>query len=147
MPAILLLYLSLALLLCACERTPSPPAASNAVNFPPPPDVGEVSRFLVCRATPRRVLTDRERCELKALSQSCTPTNDCYVSCITSPAGSQIGGGCEHVCGIVRPGSRPDTSHCNTLPGNSGFKQQRLGPNKSFKPTLLRGSNCVHTLR
>ena len=119
-----LLYVAFALFLSACERPAPPSVASLRVDAPPPPDVGDVGRFLSCNAKPRRTITDREHCELKALIAECTKTSDCYVSCISSPDGPNVGGGCEHVCGHARPGPRPDTSACDYLPGASGFKQQ-----------------------
>ena len=140
MAAIRLSCIALVLFLAACDRTAPPVTSSRSVEVPPPPDVGDVGRFLGCRAEPRRALTERERCELKALASECTATADCYTSCISSPDGTSVGGGCEHVCSSVQPGNRPDTSACNNVPGVSGFKHQRLGPNNSSKPTPLRGA-------
>ena len=140
MAAIRLSCIALFLFLTACDHTAPTATSSRSVEVPPPPDVGEVSRFLGCSAKPRRAVTERERCELKALAAECTATADCYTSCISSPDGVSVGGGCEHVCGIAQPGSRPDTSACTNLPGLSGFKHQSLGPNNSSKPTPLRGA-------
>jgi len=63
-----------------------------------PPDVGGVDKFLSCRAIPRREISAREECQIEKLSARCTVADDCLVSCITSPQGHKVGGGCEHVC-------------------------------------------------
>ena len=135
-----LVLVILALLSSTCDRPEQPAVASPLVSIPAPPDTGEVSRYLSCKAEPRRQLTPRERCELEVLASKCTNSADCYVSCISSPDGPTVGGGCEHVCASAQPEPLPDTSGCDNLPGVSGFEQQRLGPNYSSKPMPLRGT-------
>jgi len=61
-------------------------------------DLGDVEHFNSCRALARRVLSDRERCEVEQLALRCTPADDCLVTCISSPDGHLVGGGCAHVC-------------------------------------------------
>jgi hypothetical protein len=132
------------LLLLGCAPEPVPPQASPAaVQAPPPsPDVGDVSHFLNCSAEPRRALSSRERCEIAAFKARCTVLDDCYVTCLSSPAGVFTGGGCGHVC---TPGLHLGAPHpaaigaCESMPGESGL-DPRLGPNNSFKPNPLRGS-------
>ena len=106
-----------------------------------PPDVGQVDRFLECSAKPRRELSPREQCEMEALRARCTPHNDCYVSCIASPHGTVVGGGCAHVCGLPAQGGLQPAAfeECKNLPGRSAVGIES-GPNKSFKPNPLRGS-------
>ena len=113
-----------------------------AAPVPAPPDVGQVSRFLDCSANPRRELSPREQCEMEALRSRCTPHDDCYVSCIASPHGTLVGGGCAHVCGPPALQGDPQPAaleECKNLPGRSAVGIEP-GPNKSFKPNPLRGS-------
>jgi hypothetical protein len=144
----LLIVLSSTLLLspgCAPDRAPSQvsaPAEKAPAPTPPPPDVGNVSHFLSCSAEPRRALSVRERCEIAAFKARCTALDDCYVSCLSSPAGVFTGGGCGHVCtfGLHLGAPRPAAvDACESMPGQSGL-EPRLGPNNSFKPKPLRGS-------
>ncbi len=144
----LLIALSATLLL-SLGCTPEP--ASSQVSLatvqappspPPPPDVGDVAHFLNCSAEPRRALSARERCEIAAFKARCTALDDCYVSCLSSPAGVFTGGGCGHVCtlGLHTGAPRPAAvDACESMPGESGL-EPRLGPNNSFKPKPLRGS-------
>jgi len=135
------------LLLLGCAPEPAPSQVSPAAVHappppPPPPDVGDVSHFLNCSAEPRRALSSRERCEIAAFKARCTALDDCYVTCLSSPAGVFTGGGCGHVCTL---GLHPGAPHpaaieaCESMPGESGL-DPRLGPNNSFKPKPLRGS-------
>ena len=87
--------------------------------LPPPPDVGSIERFDSCEARPRRALSAREQCQIEKLVARCTAADDCLVSCISSPHGSQVGGGCGHVCfsGPHRSEPKPPGwNECNALP-------------------------------
>jgi hypothetical protein len=140
------LLVTLLLSLGCVQDTTTSQVSSAEVQAPPPPpaspDVGDVSRFLNCSAAPRRALSPRERCEITAFKDRCTALDDCYVSCLSSPAGVFTGGGCGHVCTL---GLHPGALHpaavdaCESIPGESGL-EPRLGPNSSFKPKPLRGS-------
>jgi hypothetical protein len=144
---LLIALLAIPLLLLGCSPEPAPSQASSTTlqapsSPPPPPDVGDVSRFLNCSAEPRRALSPRERCEIVAFKARCTTLDDCYVSCLNSPAGVFTGGGCGHVCTLgLHPGAPHPTAvdACKNVPGESGL-EPRLGPNNSFKPKPLRGS-------
>jgi hypothetical protein len=116
----------LVLALVGCQRAAAP-AAGNTVSVPPPPDVGSVSQFLNCKANPRRPLNEREKCEMSALAARCTTLDDCYVSCIASPDGIHVGGGCTHVCfGMHSEAPMPvELSNCSNLPGPSGLAPGR----------------------
>ena len=72
--------------------------SSNAI--PPPPDVGNVAVFASCLTQPQRELNNIEKCQIEALKSSCSKKADCYVTCIGSPDGTKVGGGCSHVCGM-----------------------------------------------
>ena len=110
------------LLLTACgTQSPAPP--ETTVSIHPPPDVGKISRYLNCSAMPRRELSDREKCEVAAFRSRCTALDDCYVSCISSPSGSFVGGRCAHVCtmGLHQSAPPPDSlAECARLTGRSG---------------------------
>jgi hypothetical protein len=130
----------------AHEPHSSPASAARAKSVPPPPppppDVGDIGRFLACSAPPRRQLSPRERCEVQAFRARCTALDDCYVSCISSPGGSFVGGRCAHVCTMGPHQGAPHPaaiSQCSTFPGRSGIDVES-GPNNSFKPKPLRGS-------
>jgi hypothetical protein len=88
-------------LLAACDA-----AAPSQVSVEPP-DVGAVTAFQHCRAAPRRALSVRERCVIAHYAENCTPAADCMVTCIASPDGVRVGGGCAHVCA---PGPNPWSS-------------------------------------
>ena len=122
-PAALLMAL---LLMTGCEQESVPaPVIQADIQIPPPPDVGDISRFLDCAAEPRRDLSPRERCELAAFKSRCNALDDCYVSCLSSPAGVFTGGGCGHVCTF---GPHPGAPYpaavdaCASEPGESGLK-------------------------
>lgn len=74
--------------------------ASEAVTVPvpPPPDVGNVNVFNSCKALPSRTLTSKEACQIEHLRNSCSPSNDCLVTCLNSPDALKVVGGCSHVC-------------------------------------------------
>lgn len=82
---------------------------------PPPPDVGNVIKFMSCKATPRRALSDEEQCRIESLSARCLPADDCMVQCLSSPDGPRVLGGCEHVCFQalhIRPPDSPGLADC-----------------------------------
>ncbi len=114
---------------CMQETTPAPVSRVNSQELLPP-DVGDISRFLGCSAEPRRDLSARERCEIAAFKARCNALDDCYVSCLSSPAGVYAGGGCGHVCTF---GPHPGAPYpaavdaCASQPGASGLKP-RLQP-------------------
>ena len=117
----LLLLISL-LLVAACSPASST-APDKTVSIPPPPDIGDIDRFLNCSAKPRRELSARETCEVAAFRSRCTVLDDCYVSCISSPSGSFVGGRCAHVCtrGPHRGAPPPEAlADCASLAGRSG---------------------------
>jgi hypothetical protein len=117
-----LLLLAILLLVVSCtQQAPAP--AEAAVSLPPPPDVGSIGSFLKCSAEPRRDLSAREECEVEAFRSRCTELDDCYVSCISSPSGSFVGGRCAHVCtmGPHAGASPPEAlAACASLAGRSG---------------------------
>ena len=86
------------------EVSASPAAVTKiAVTSELPPalhrrDYGDLKTYQSCAATPRRELTDLDKCEIKALSRDCTPAADCLVTCQSSPDGYKVGGGCYHIC-------------------------------------------------
>ena len=117
--------LVLTLTLLGCNRAIEPSeTVLPSVYVPPPPDRGDVGRFLNCTAEPRRALSQRELCEVAAFRARCTALDDCYVSCISSPMGVFSGGGCGHVCTFgLHPGApHPDgVDACKAVPGDSGL--------------------------
>jgi hypothetical protein len=117
----LLLLIGL-LLVAACSKDSST-APDRTVPIPPPPDIGDINLFLNCSAKPRRELSARETCEVAAFSSRCTVLDDCYVSCISSPSGSFVGGRCAHVCtrGPHQGAPPPEAlADCASLAGRSG---------------------------
>jgi len=50
------------------------------------------------RDAPPPVLTDYDRCMIRALRARTTPEDDCLADCFESGKGRHIGGGCYHVC-------------------------------------------------
>jgi hypothetical protein len=115
------LYLVLAML-SGCHHDalgPEATAQSSAVaakSFSR--DFGEVGQYNSCAAVPRRPLSAQEHCQIEAYRSSCTKTNDCFVSCIASPDGYRVGGGCHHICG-VNP-EPPDLTPCAELANGGG---------------------------
>ncbi len=100
------LCVALFALLAGCGMSSNAPSKGEVLeSVPPPPppppapsDVGDISQFHSCKAKPRRNLSAREQCQIAKLTARCTAADDCLVSCITSPQGYQVGGGCSHVC-------------------------------------------------
>jgi hypothetical protein len=43
-------------------------------------------------------LSAGDRCLIGALAQRCTGLDQCFVDCLTSGAGVNVGGGCGHIC-------------------------------------------------
>ena len=128
---IAVILLTMLLLATGCAEDTAPAPVSRAeVQIPPPPDVGDISRFRDCAAEPRRDLSPRERCEIAAFKARCNALDDCYVSCLSSPAGVFTGGGCGHICTF---GPHPGAPYpagmdaCASEPGESGLKP-RLRP-------------------
>lgn len=119
------ILLTLLLMAGYTQETAPSPVSQVDVQAPPPPDVGDISRFLNCSAEPRRDLSARERCEIAAFKARCNALDDCYVSCLSSPAGVFIGGGCGHVCTF---GPHPGAPYpaavdaCASEPGESGLE-------------------------
>jgi hypothetical protein len=83
--------------LSACDSRNEGKKTSNVVAIEAP-DVGKIDNFLSCKVGARRSLSAKEECQIKKLSTRCSVADDCLVSCISSPDGSKVGGGCEHVC-------------------------------------------------
>lgn len=123
--------LTMLLLMTGCTQETAPAPVSRAdIQIPSPPDVGDISRFLDCAAEPRRNLSPRERCEIAAFKARCNALDDCYVSCLSSPAGVFTGGGCGHVCTFgPHPGAPypAGVDACVSETGESGLKP-RLRP-------------------
>ena len=118
--------LTMLLLMTGCTQETAPAPVSRAdIQIPSPPDVGDISRFLDCAAEPRRNLSPRERCEIAAFKARCNALDDCYVSCLSSPAGVFTGGGCGHVCTFgPHPGAPypAGVDACANEPGESGLE-------------------------
>lgn len=73
-------------------------ATSQEAQPPPPPDVGDIAHFHGCAELPRRKLSAYEDCLAGRLKKQCTPAADCVLTCLASPHGHRVGGGCDHVC-------------------------------------------------
>ena len=121
-----LLVIALAQLGCGSQENPGASKSASAQSFPEPspPDVGNVTQNLNCAAKPRRNLSPRELCEIEAFKSRCTSLDDCYVSCLSSPQGVLVGGGCGHVCTLGLHAGAPyptAVSACASVPGNSGL--------------------------
>ena len=116
--------LLLALTLGVCDAPVADPSNSQGAieaTGLPVLDVGDVDNFNSCNATPRRPLSAQDVCKLEILVKHCTPAADCLVSCISSPDGRQVGGGCEHVCfrGPHDWSERPQSiDKCDSLPSD-----------------------------
>ena len=81
-------------------------------------DIGDVAHFQSCKAPIRRSLSDYEMCLRDALANRCSPADDCLVTCISSPQGHLVGGGCAHVCFSSLHSSEPppaDIHKCDEL--------------------------------
>jgi len=96
-----------AILLSACSAA-LPPAPQAQASAPAPPRVGDVAHFHDCKANPIPS-TLPELCVVGELKKQCTPAADCLLSCLASPDGQSVGGGCDHVCfsGLHRASERP----------------------------------------
>lgn len=99
----LLLVILLCIAGCAQDRNETARQVDTvgdkaSVSVPPLPDVGDVNKFYSCKALPRRKLTDKEVCQINRLKQRCLPSDDCLVTCLSSPDALKVSGGCEHVC-------------------------------------------------
>ena len=79
-------------------------------------DYGPIDRFNNCKAAPRRELSGEEQCMLAVLVADCTKKNDCFVSCMSSPHGHTVSGGCYHVCGLPSADTEPNLVNCYTSP-------------------------------
>lgn len=118
------LFTASILLVASCSAQDQSPTTSSTPSIrkplppPPPPDQGEIDKFLHCKAKPRRQISEREACQIKKLTARCTATDDCLVSCITSPSGFKEGGACNHTCffGLHRSETRPSGwNECDVL--------------------------------
>jgi hypothetical protein len=71
---------------------------STAVDFSKL-DIGDYATWQKCSAQPRgAALSSKEKCEVESLRARCNAADDCLVTCISSPDGRNVGGGCAHVC-------------------------------------------------
>ncbi|BCT93648.1 hypothetical protein LYSHEL_26740 [Lysobacter helvus] len=83
---------------CGGQGTP-PSDAPDAAHVPPPPDVGDIAHYNGCKSLPTRALSPYETCLVDRLkAAACTPAADCVLTCLASPDGTEVGGGCDHVC-------------------------------------------------
>ena len=98
---------TLVVFLCAgCSRDTSrvtgkapEQSITSAQHFPPPPDVGDIGHFHQCRQRPQHELNPYQSCLAARLGAAqCTPAVDCVLTCLASPDGRNVGGGCDHVC-------------------------------------------------
>jgi hypothetical protein len=111
--------------LLGCGSGDQPKANKDlAIREIPLPDVGDVVHNLNCSAKPRRKLSAREICEIAVFKSRCIGLDDCYVSCLSSPEGVLVGGGCPHICTLgLHPGPPfpPAISSCASVSGKSGL--------------------------
>jgi TonB family protein len=114
-------------------------AAAPAPRFLPPPQVGGVERFQACAAQPPpgATLTAEERCQVDLLRTRCSPADDCLVTCLTSTAAPDLGGGCAHVC---FNGPRHRETAWTPPPGWSGCATATPSA-RAAKPELLPASS------
>ena len=87
---------TLVVLIGCSERAPDQ-AIDAFLTPPPPPQVGDVSNFHHCSANPSPT-SSSEACLVERLKAECTAATDCLLTCMASPDGRRVGGGCEHVC-------------------------------------------------
>jgi len=89
---------------------------SSSVNEPRD-DIGDLEHFNSCKAVPRRELSPKEQCLIAALTARCTRSDDCLVSCLSSPDGA-LGAICNDGCFFIkrRDPDPPGWSECDTLP-------------------------------
>lgn len=99
--------LAFAVVVSACGKSASGGTAAQSIARisqppppppPPPPDVGDIRHFHNCRNIPRRALSQSEACLVEKLRADCTAAADCVLTCLSSPDGANVGGGCDHVC-------------------------------------------------
>jgi len=92
------------------------PSGSSSVNEPRD-DIGDLQHFNSCKAVPRRELSRKEQCLIAALTARCTRSDDCLVSCLSSPDGA-LGAICNDGCFFIkrRDPDPPGWSECDTLP-------------------------------
>lgn len=92
--------ITLVLSLCVmmgCGQNSSPEPIADAAT-PRARDYGDIKNYHACKAEPRRVLSEADKCAIELLSASCTPEADCLMTCESSPDGYKVGGGCHHIC-------------------------------------------------
>lgn len=96
------LLAGLILAVSGCDRGNLPsavePATSHEAQPPPSPDVGDIAHFHDCKKLPQRKLSVFEECLVGRLKNQCTAAADCVLTCLASPDGHSVGGGCDHVC-------------------------------------------------
>ena len=100
------LFTLVAFLCAGCSRDTSrvtgkapEQSITSAQHFPPPPDVGDIGHFHQCRQRPQHELNPYQSCLAARLGAAqCTPAVDCVLTCLASPDGRNVGGGCDHVC-------------------------------------------------
>lgn len=80
------------------QPLPSDVLEQTAPPLPLPPQVGDIDTFHACKALPERPLSRQEQCLVSKLRGHCTPAADCVLTCLASPDGPRVGGGCDHVC-------------------------------------------------
>lgn len=134
-----MLTAGLILAACGCGGgnlpSASGPAAPHEAQPPPPPDVGDIAHFHGCTTLPQRKLSAYEDCLVGRLKSQCTPAADCILTCLASPHGNSVGGGCDRVCFgnnlRFQPKDRP--SAMDQCPGasiaqNPGAAREGSGP-------------------
>jgi hypothetical protein len=87
--------------LVGCGEKDTSSNAETAISDAPeraPPDVGDITHFHGCTALPTREVSPYEACLVDRLRAECTPAADCVLTCMASPNGIEVGGGCDHVC-------------------------------------------------
>jgi len=121
--AVIVLVLLLALV--SCDSSPSGKTTTKIVNASsvqePRDDIGDLQHFNSCKAVPRRKLSPKERCQIAALSSRCSRSDDCLVSCMSSPDG-RLDATCEDGCFFTkrRDPDPPGWSKCESLPSIPG---------------------------
>ncbi|WP_157476208.1 hypothetical protein [Lysobacter sp. Root690] len=112
------------------------PVASHEAQPPPPPDTGDIAHFHGCTTLPRRELSAYEDCLVGRLKNQCTPAADCVLTCLASPHGHSVGGGCDHVCfdnnlrfqRKDRPTAMDQCREASSIAQNPGAAQEGSGP-------------------
>ena len=106
----------LALSACATDTVTMVQTQSVVKLDLPELDVGAVDRFNACSAEARRPLSKLEQCWITKLSVNCSRYNDCLVTCLGSPDGSNISGGCWHVCRVAHHSEPVPVQNSGELP-------------------------------